>query len=169
MVQHYCAEEHRPAQFPAAIVVGLDEQLSLDEIPNPSDLKYSSLLLSVSFLSCCPQAYFISGPVLYQSKDMALCKIHTQLWAKWRLQQFEYVIEEKKSNFLLWAPSAKEKSTTLDRIFSFLMRPSCQYSLSPFRPGSSQMSFNFCFRTKEEILQRFKTSLQNILSHAAIK
>lgn len=113
MVQHYCAEEHRPAQFPAAIVVGLDEQLSLDEILNPSDLKYSSLLLSVSFLSCCPQAYFISVPVLYQSKDVALCKIHTQLWAKWRLQQFEYVIEEKKAISCCELPLLKRKAPPL--------------------------------------------------------
>lgn len=55
----------------------------------------------------------------------ASCKIHTQLWTKWCLQRFEYVTEEKNIYCLLWVPSAKEKSITLDRIFTFLMRQSC--------------------------------------------
>lgn len=168
MVQHYCAEEHRPAQFPEAIVVGLDEQLfRRDSKPKWFKVFFTSpfcllpLMLPSSLLYFCSCALSVQGHGLMQNPYTALSKM--AFAAIWICDRGE------KSNFLLWAPSAKEKSTTLDRIFSFLMRPSCQYSLSPFRPGSSQMSFNFCFRTKEEILQRFKTSLQNILSHAATK
>lgn len=71
VVQHYCAEEHLPAQSPAAIAVGLDEQLILDEISNPSNLKYFSLS---PFLS--PSSRVAPKPTLF----LFLCFISPRTW-----------------------------------------------------------------------------------------
>lgn len=103
VVQHLCAEEHRPAQPPAATAVGWGEKLSLDAISSPSNLKYPlrypflprSSHVVPSLLYFCSWSLSVKGHGLMQNP----CPVLSQMVfaAIWICDRGE------KSYCLLWA------------------------------------------------------------------
>lgn len=131
VVPHYSTEEHGPAQFPAAIAVALDEQLSLSEVSNPSNWRYSSVSPFLSpfshvapkptlFLSLCSSSQRTSRPhakSISSAEPNGVCSNLSMLQRR----------KKKKAIVCCDLPLLKKKSATLARVFPFLMRPSWPY------------------------------------------